>query len=200
MRSGSVQEAPVPTSLRCDRLGTAACLAIGLVLVTVSPTAAHSLIDISVEIPRQCPNGEDACLQTSDHQPSLHAGESLHLYAYNDDDQTHELHVTTASRQDTQSEGTSTEQALVSTGTIAPNTSVDAGEFTIPADAESLYVWCSRDGHEAAGEHLTLALEPPHDAFEEDEGRDRDIPGASPLAPAGVLLFVGLVHRGRRPH
>lgn len=63
--------------------------------------------------------------------------------------------------------GTPADAALASSGRVEPGGSREAGDLAIPADAEALYVWCALEGHEAAGERLTVPLAAPHADDEE---------------------------------
>lgn len=160
-------------------------------LLAVPPVAAHGLISLGLVAPADCPGGE-ACLATREAQPRLHAGETVDVNAYNDDDRRHRLHVAVNGSLDPGRANTSPEQALVSTRTLEPGGSQALGELAIPADAEALYVWCSVDDHEAEGEGLLVPVASPHASGARDEA-----PGLGPgLAALALALAAG---RRRRP-
>lgn len=179
MGSGSVLRAR-----RMPRPPTIAVL-LGAVLA-VSPVAAHGLVSLGLVAPADCPDGE-VCLTTREDQPRLHAGETVDVNAYNDDDRRHRLHVAVEGSLPSDRANTSPERALVSTRTLEPGGSQAVGELAIPADAEALYVWCSIDDHQAEGEGLLVAVDSPHAS----EGRD-EVPGLGPgLAALALALAAG---------
>lgn len=151
-------------------------------LLTASAAGAHGLISLGLVVPADCAGGEP-CLRTVEHQPRLHAGETVDLNLYNDDhDEVHEILVTTNASADHEGRNTSPEHALNTPVAMPPNSSVSAYELQIPSDAEALYAWCSVDDHEAEGEHLVVPLAPPH-----AETDDVIAPASATL---GVLLAL----------
>lgn len=167
--------------------------AVLLAALLAAPAGAHGLISLGLVVPATCPDGE-ACLTTREAQPKLHAGETVDVNAYNDDEQRHRLHVADNASLDPTRANTSTEHALVSSEPIEPGGSQALGELTIPDGAEALYVWCSVDDHEAAGEHLLVPVEPSHDGEETDA-----VPGFGPSVAALAAILALAVGRRRIP-
>lgn len=130
-------------------------------------------------------------MKTVENQPRLHAGETVGLHFYNDDDEVHEIFVTTNASADPERSNTSTEDALARAGPVTSNRSASGGEFTIPEDAEALYLWCWIDEHEAEGEVLRVPLQPAHEDGDETEA----IPASGPALL--LALGVGLALRRR---
>lgn len=156
------------------------------------PTAGgHGLIDLGIVVPPDCPEGE-RCLTTIENQPRLHAGETVELFFYNDDDEVHEIFVTTEDEADPDRSNTSTEDAIAHAGPRTANRSASGGEFTVPEDAEALYVWCWLDDHEAEGERIVLQVDPPH--AEDPDGA----PGPGAVAVGVELLLAALWGARRR--
>lgn len=154
---------------------------------------AHGLINLNVVVPADCPDGQTGCLETIDAQPPIHAGDEVAFFAYNDADANHTLHVI-ALADTTPPASASPTDALASTGPIPANSSRDAGDVPIPPDARALYVWCSKPGHEARGENLTLALEP---ASMDEESKSTPGPGGAALLGLAAAAFA-TVRRTRR--
>lgn len=156
---------------------------LGLVVLAglASPALAHGLVNLNVVVPPDCPEGATRCLTTIDAQPAIHAGDELSFFAYNDDRDNHTLHVADNATVEAGS-NTSPSRALASSGPIPANGSRDGGTFTVPTDAAALYVWCSKPGHEAEGEHLVVPVEPAPQAADE-----RSAP-ASALGALAALL------------
>jgi hypothetical protein len=162
-----------------------------VVLLLAAPTAgAHGLLDLGLVVPADCP--EDACLTTVENQPVLHAGETVDVNVYNDDGEPHEIHVTTLDRADPDRNATPPEASLIASGELEPSASRALGELAIPAEADALYAWCAREGHEAAGEHRVVDLESPH----ADEP-NRDTPAPGPVTVLAVLIALAVLW-GRR--
>lgn len=123
----------------------------------------------------------------------MHAGETVDLNLYNDDNETHEILVTTNASADPQRANTSTEHALHTPTPLPPGNSISAYEITIPREADALYAWCRMDDHEAEGERLVISLARPH-----AEPDDRLGPTLGVLGLVAALLLALEVAR-RRP-
>lgn len=186
MGSGSVLPGRRPAIARL--LAVAALLA---ALLALPAAGAHGLISLSVVVPDQCPD-DGACLQTIEHQPRLHAGETVDVNVYNDDDETHEILVTTETQADPARANTSEASSLVTGSPLSSNASASLESLTIPPEAGALYVWCGIDDHEAEGERLVVDVEPAH-----AEADGRLVPGLT-LGGAGLAVLAALGWNRRR--
>lgn len=160
-------------------------------LVLAPAAAAHGLVNLGVVVPAECPEAA-ACLARADPRAPLHAGDRVSFFAYNDDADNHTLHVAPGHAADPDGRNTSPSRALASSGPLSPNASRDAGGLAVPADAGTLYVWCSRPGHEAAGEALRVPIEPP-------EADASPVPGLGPVLAVGSLAVAALLRRTGAP-
>lgn len=161
---------------------------VALAVVAAPSVVAHGLINLNVVVPADCPGDQAACLATIDAQPTLHAGDEVSFFAYNDDRVNHTLHVAPNASRAPDGAG-STGAALASTGSIPPNGSIDGGEFAIPGDADALYVWCSTPGHEGDGERLVVESAEP-------AGADRDEAGLPVLMVVSAVIVAASARRG----
>ncbi len=160
------------------RLGlTLAALA---VLILLAPTGtAFTQVTVAAQEGPDCPTAEQKlyCLTVTEGQlDGVQQGELVQLSLINEGEAPHNAYVTTPDNADTDTRDTAAGDAFANTSTI------DAGEetnasFTVPSDAESLYLWCEVDNHELMGMWLEVSVDPAGDAgngTDSDDGGDGD--------------------------
>lgn len=152
---------------------------------------------------------EAACFIVSNGSLSdLPAGGTVHLMLENTGQLDHNAFVTDAANADENNLDTAGDDAVASTDTVSAggNTSVT---FTVPSDADELYIWCDIQGHEPLGMFMTASVGPAvsdggdgadggdDDGSEGDDANPLPAPGALALAgAAGIAVLAEARRRG----
>lgn len=107
----------------------------------------------------------------------LETGILVNITLVNVGDNPHNLYVTEEENADTDTRDTSADDAIAGSDTIDPGEETQF-TFTIPDDAESLYLWCDVGPHELLGMYLTTDVEqaPPEDPQDEEDDQDDQTP------------------------
>lgn len=169
---------------------------VGLILGALAPSGlAHGLLSVNIVVPPTdaCPPGQARCLNGTENQPILHAGDEADLYVWNDDHEEHRVLVTTNASADPSRQDTPAEVAIADSGPVPANGSRDAGQLTIPRDAEALYVWCETGDHEAQGAWFTIPVEPAPEA--DEQAAETSGPGPWLVLSAALAVTVGRLRR-----
>lgn len=175
-----------------------------------APADVHVTLE-AAEGPDCDPTGQQvACfLVTNGSLEDLPAGGTVHLMLENAGQLDHNVFVTDAANADENNADTAGGDAIASTDTVSAGGNASVS-FTVPSDAEALYLWCDVQGHEPLGMYLNATVS---DAPASGNGTSDDGTGdeagtdaeeeANPLpAPGAVLLasavaLAALAHRRR---
>lgn len=141
-------------------------------------------------------------------------GMRVHLMLENVGDNSHNVFAAKQADADSNHVDTPASAAINSSETIDPGASANL-TFTIPDDAEGLYLWCDVQGHEAAGMWLEASVSAASNTTEEsdettgnetgtEDGADTQteeegsaIPAPGALALATAVAGAALVRRER---
>ncbi len=105
---------------------------------------------------------------------TLQTGMLVHITLQNVGDNPHNVYVTPQSSADTDTRDTNPDDAINGSETIDPGEETTL-VFTVPDDAEGLYLWCEVGTHEAFGMYLTADIEQAPDGDDDpDDGADQE--------------------------
>lgn len=189
------------------------------VLILLAPTgAAVTQVTMAAQEGPDCPTTEQKlyCLTVTEGQlDGVQQGELVQLSLINEGQAPHNVYVTTADNADTGTRDTPADAAFANTSTIGEGEETNAS-FTVPSDAEALYLWCEVGNHEALGMWIEVSVEPAQDAGngtdddgggvgdagdgdDREQAPDEDTDGipVPPWAPLVALLGALLVGRSR---
>lgn len=145
-------------------------------LILLAPAgAAFTQVTLAAQEGPDCPTAEQKlyCLTVTEGQlDGVQQDELVQLSLINEGQAPHNAYVTTAGNADTDTRDTAAGDAFANTSTIGGGEETNAS-FTVPSDAESLYLWCEVDNHEIMGMWIEVSVEPAQDAGNgTDDGAD----------------------------
>jgi len=185
-------------------LGPAAGLFVVVLAASLAPTAAGSyeVPAVHVEVHENataCPGGTAPCLDYDDETWNRVAATYPVEFRFENDGSTpHGLAIATADNA-TPDTGTGPNASIATLDPI-PAGQTDEVYVTVPAGTEALYLFCSVDDHEQAGERVRNDVLPAS-AIEDptDSATPQWIPGPSPALLVALIAIAGrgLVTRPR---
>lgn len=187
-------------------------------LVLLAPTgAAFTQVTLAAQEGPDCPTADQKlyCLTVTEGQlDGVQQGELIQISLINEGEAPHNAYVTTADNADTDTRDTAADDAFANTSTIGGGEETNAS-FTVPSDAESLYIWCEIDNHEIMGMWIEVSVDPAPEAGNgteegaddgagdtgEDEDReqapDEDSDGIPVPSWAALVALLGALLIGR---
>lgn len=167
-------------------LGLILIAALSTMLVAM-PVMAQASLTIEVK-EKGCGGDHVWCFQVTEGDlDDISPGEEVTILFKNTGDSPHQLDIVTLADMDPDRERTSRSDAIANTTASMAVGAQETITFTVPADAEGLYLFCGVAGHEGLGMWL-----------ETDWGADEENASPAPTFLAGVLLALGLTWNQRR--
>lgn len=194
--------------MRATSIAVATLALVGLLAGAANALPAHKHVTLEADDGDTCLDQQAVdCFRVANGSlDGFEQGMRVHLTVENVGDNPHNAYVTEQANADNQTRDTSGDDAINGTDTADPGNTVEMA-FTVPEDAEGLYLWCEVSGHEAAGMYLTADVAEASGSGdgngtgsetggEDDEGADDpDGDDGSQMIPApgaGLLGLAGL--------
>lgn len=137
-----------------------------------------------------CPSGRNPCLVVLDGSlADLKPGDTVNITFVNQDEDEHDLAVTTTALMDPTHHDTAWSSAIGHTAQDVEGNTAQSFEFTIPANAAGLYLWCDIPGHEDMGMWIQVTF-----------SNHTETPSTEGLQPsAGNLVVAGRMTMADQP-
>lgn len=132
-------------------------LVVGVLLTAAGLASARTLVLEGTEAPA-CPLGKlDCFLVVEGELDGLVPGEVVDVTLRSAGNAPHNVFVTTSDQATEDPRDTPASAAFASSETAGPGEEVNFA-FTVPTDAEGLYLWCDVGNHETLGMYLTASI------------------------------------------
>lgn len=164
------------------------CLLIGVALVPWPAAPAQTTVNLTVEaLESGCPSGKTYCFkETSGNLANVRPGSVVKVTFTNKGATPHEVTVVDYADRNPDHKSTPRNGSLGASERNMAGGATDDFEFTVPADATGIYLWCSVPGHEQLGMWLEQSF------ASSGTGGETKSKGSPGIGAIGLLVALGV--------